>query len=112
MKFRNPIIVLTNFLLLGIFCGGVLAWLISSLWERDSTLHSLAFHEIVVTESDSHIVGKLAGALNGSTADADSDGIPDQWEVEHSLDPTNPDDALSDFDNDGLTALHLSLIHI
>ena len=35
--------------------------------------------------------------------DSDEDGIPDEWEVEHGLDPFNPSDANEDFDEDGLT---------
>ncbi|MGD8764382.1 MAG: DUF2341 domain-containing protein, partial [Desulfobacteraceae bacterium] len=36
--------------------------------------------------------------------DWDGDGIPDDWEIEHGMDPT-VDDALLDTDNDGLTNL-------
>ena len=35
--------------------------------------------------------------------DTDEDGIPDEWEVEHGLDPSDPSDAYADFDGDGLT---------
>lgn len=38
-----------------------------------------------------------------SLADADADGMPDAWELAHSLDPANPDDARLDNDQDGLT---------
>ena len=37
--------------------------------------------------------------------DSDSDGMPDSWEVKYSLDPTDPSDANSDRDNDGVGAL-------
>lgn len=40
-----------------------------------------------------------------SSGDADADGMPDSWETAHFLDPNNPDDADSDFDRDGLSAL-------
>jgi uncharacterized repeat protein (TIGR02543 family) len=33
--------------------------------------------------------------------DADEDGIPDDWETEHGLDPADPADALEDADGDG-----------
>lgn len=36
-------------------------------------------------------------------ADADHDGMPDAWETEHGLDPTNPDDGPQDADGDGYT---------
>lgn len=37
--------------------------------------------------------------------DTDGDGLPDDWELEHGLDPDNPDDALLDADGDTLTNL-------
>jgi hypothetical protein len=39
------------------------------------------------------------------TKDTDSDGMPDAWELQYGLDPTDPSDAQSDRDNDGVTAL-------
>ena len=40
-----------------------------------------------------------------SAQDADADGIPNSWETTWHLNPSNPDDALLDFDRDGLTSL-------
>jgi hypothetical protein len=40
-----------------------------------------------------------------TSGDADGDGIPDDWEIAHGLDPNNPIDALEDPDHDGLTNL-------
>jgi pectate lyase len=37
--------------------------------------------------------------------DADADGMPDDWETRHSLDPRNPSDSKSDSDADGYTAV-------
>ncbi len=48
-------------------------------------------------------VGRLV-AINVE-GDADSDGIDDWWERKHGLDSTNSDDASSDNDADGLSAL-------
>ncbi len=58
--------------------------------------------------------GYRAGFLDGTEdlnfnpqhpfLDEDQDGIYDNWEVIHGLDPSNPDDALSDPDNDLLKA--------
>ncbi len=40
-----------------------------------------------------------------TSGDSDGDGIPDDWEIAHGLDPNNPIDALEDPDGDGLTNL-------
>lgn len=37
--------------------------------------------------------------------DSDKDGLPDNWEIAHGMDPLNDQDALLDLDNDGLYAL-------
>ena len=44
--------------------------------------------------------------LNGLySLDSDSDGMPDAWETKYGLDPSDATDAMSDQDNDGVTAL-------
>lgn len=43
--------------------------------------------------------------LNPTSADTDGDGIPNTWENSNGLNSAKPEDALSDFDMDGLTAL-------
>lgn len=35
--------------------------------------------------------------------DSDGDGLPDEWEIAHGLDPRNPDDATTDLNGDGYT---------
>jgi hypothetical protein len=40
------------------------------------------------------------------TLDSDSDGMPDSWETKYGLDPNDPNDAASDKNNDGVTALN------
>src|SRR5205823_3900651 len=39
------------------------------------------------------------------SGDSDNDGIPDDYEIAHGLNPNNPVDALEDPDHDGLTNL-------
>ena len=39
------------------------------------------------------------------SADTDSDGMPDAWETKYGLDPNDSNDAASDKNNDGVTAL-------
>jgi len=45
------------------------------------------------------------GVVSLALQDNDLDGIPDQWEQDHGLSPTNAGDAMLDFDNDGVTNL-------
>lgn len=48
-------------------------------------------------------------AAGTASADADNDGMPDAWELDHGLDPTNAMDATLDPDGDGLTNLQESV---
>ena len=43
--------------------------------------------------------------ITSDLSDADNDGMLDTWEIEYGLDPTNPDDAKKDLDNDGVNNL-------
>ncbi len=43
--------------------------------------------------------------MNVRNADSDGDGISDGWEYQNGMDPTNPSDALDNFDADNLTNL-------
>jgi hypothetical protein len=73
--------------------------------------------EIGIVEPGTHILKAIlaAGGLKStkettftyalSLLDSDNDGMPDEWEVAHGLDPNNPADANLDQDNDGLTNL-------
>ncbi|SGY87282.1 M4 family metallopeptidase [Moritella viscosa] len=44
-------------------------------------------------------------SFNSTIQDSDNDGMPDQWELDNSLDPNDPADASLDPDQDGLTNL-------
>ncbi|MCK5561849.1 MAG: PKD domain-containing protein, partial [Thermoplasmata archaeon] len=68
---------------------------ITTLTVDDGELSDTDTCVIFVTDEDVDISGN----------DTDGDGLPDDWELEHGLDPENPDDALLDADGDTLTNL-------
>lgn len=45
------------------------------------------------------------GIGNNADSDDDGDGMPDAWEIEHGLNPLDPNDAQGDVDNDGRSNL-------
>jgi len=47
----------------------------------------------------------ITNGLIDVSADTDSDGMEDVWELNYGLDPNNPNDALLDLDNDGVSNL-------
>ena len=51
-------------------------------------------------------VGGWPDLKNGiAPEDADSDGMPDQWELKHNLNPNSADDSTLDVDKDGYTSI-------
>jgi hypothetical protein len=79
--------------------------------DNDTVLDSddafpLDAEESVDTDSDG--IGNNADKFPENalySADTDSDGMPDGWETKYGLDPNDPNDASSDQDNDGVSAL-------
>lgn len=59
---------------------------------------------LVATNYAGPVVSKPA-TLVMSGVDTDGDGLPDSWEIQHGLDPLNPNDAALDSDGDGLSNL-------
>jgi uncharacterized protein (DUF1800 family) len=53
----------------------------------------------------SHIKESVGFIVIGAIADHDEDGLPDNWEMVHGLDPNDPLDAETDQDGDGTTNL-------
>ncbi|MCI5125561.1 MAG: hypothetical protein D3925_14080, partial [Candidatus Electrothrix sp. AR5] len=45
------------------------------------------------------------GEGNACDDDDDNDGMPDEWEIQHGLNPEDPSDANLDMDNDGISNL-------
>jgi len=60
-------------------------------WETPGTLHQI--NEI-----------EYYGSA-GTPADSDGDGMPNDWETQHGLNPNDPTDATKDFDGDGVSNL-------
>jgi hypothetical protein len=71
----------------------------------------LYYNAVTATNTNSVVVTNLIGMPAAFTAtlvvgsDRDGDGMPDQWELDHGLNPDNPNDASQDADLDGLTNL-------
>lgn len=67
----------------------------------------LANGDLVVANGDNERLERFGSgaALASCPGDGDCDGLPDDWEARHGLDPNDPADALLDGDGDGLTNL-------
>ena len=98
---RNEVIRVTNFFLLGILGGGLGAWAVTQFLRTGPAFEDdRAAVEIQMEEAPLR-----RDFTSGSPGDADGDGMSDSWELSYQLNPADADDAASDFDRDGLTAL-------
>ena len=59
----------------------------------------------VCAENDKNCNGIPDEQEEVGVKDTDNDGLPDEWEIQHDLSPTDSNDANLDSDNDGLTNL-------
>ncbi|MBI5388234.1 MAG: M36 family metallopeptidase [Verrucomicrobia bacterium] len=78
------------------FVDGVWTGSISPLATADNAV-------LRATDTRGHL--GLSAPFSVVVRDSDSDGISDEWETAHSLDPLDPADALEDPDHDGLSNL-------
>lgn len=87
--------------------GGVVVGTPSTNAFLDTPLEASTTYEYEVIAVDQSGNVSEAATLTVTTLDLDSDddGMPDSYEIEFGLDPSDPGDAESDSDGDGLSAL-------
>lgn len=72
-----------------------------NIWTALVPGRSYLMKVLASSEQDFHRDYSLCWRME-TPPDSDSDGIPDDWEVQFGLDHTNPEDAAEDTDGDGL----------
>ena len=74
--------------------------------SADGLVTAVATGTVVISASNEGTGGFVSiSVLLGGGADSDGDGIPDDYEIAHGMNPHDPSDALLDFDHDGLSNL-------
>jgi len=76
-------------------------------WTFTSTMYFLTigfpkWNGYAVYQDPLEIINVGQGGEEVQPKDTDGDGIPDQWEIDHGLNPNDPSDAEEDSDGDGL----------
>lgn len=61
--------------------------------------------KVIITASNELLLSSIMFTITQeNNPDADNDGIPDEWELSHGLNPNDPIDAIEDPDSDGLSS--------
>ena len=79
-----------------------------SPWPAAANGAGASLQRTIISGSGNNPLNWTAAAPSpgqGAVSDRDGDGMPDDWEVAHQLDPDNPADAASDPDGDGFNNL-------
>jgi hypothetical protein len=77
-------------------------WPASADGAGDS-LHRLAFDAYANDPTNWTAAAPTPGSLSAVNPDRDGDGLPNDWELAHELNPDDPSDAALDSDGDGLS---------
>jgi hypothetical protein len=72
-------------------------------WDAGTKVGDSVFFQIDAQGSTGQIVYYDNILMTYGLLDTDGDGIPDEWEIAHGLNPNDPSDAAQDPDGDGMT---------
>ncbi|WP_019675406.1 GlyGly-CTERM sorting domain-containing protein [Arsukibacterium perlucidum] len=77
----------------------------TAAWQQGDTFYQCFANSYCIRIDNITAAGEQVSYRLSATVDSDQDGMPDDWEVQFSLNPLDASDASSDKDNDGFTAL-------